>query len=95
MRKITLALSAIALVIGLNHSVQAKISTDTPLNAGVTVAQLAHQMPIHWVSVEQIENSLQGIPAMAVGFDIDDTVLFPAPVFIVDRRNIRHKIKAI
>lgn len=81
MRKITLALSAIALVIGLNHSVQAKISTDTPLNAGVTVAQLAHQMPIHWVSVEQIENSLQGIPAMAVGFDIDDTVLFSSPGF--------------
>ncbi|KID01095.2 class B acid phosphatase [Hafnia alvei] len=81
MRKIAAALSALALVISLSPSTQAKVSTDTPLNAGVTVAQLAHQAPIHWVSVTQIENSLQGIPPIAVGFDIDDTVLFSSPGF--------------
>ncbi|MCF2055380.1 acid phosphatase AphA, partial [Escherichia coli] len=37
--------------------------------------------PIHWVSVAQIENSLAGRPPMAVGFDIDDTVLFSSPGF--------------
>ncbi|SQC20852.1 acid phosphatase/phosphotransferase [Klebsiella pneumoniae] len=45
------------------------------------VAQLAEQAPIHWVSVAQIENSLLGRPPMAVGFDIDDTVLFSSPGF--------------
>ncbi|CDL19412.1 NMN phosphatase; Class B acid phosphatase precursor [Klebsiella pneumoniae IS53] len=29
----------------------------------------------------QIENSLLGRPPMAVGFDIDDTVLFSSPGF--------------
>jgi acid phosphatase (class B) len=29
--------------------------------------------------VAQIENSLMGRPPMAVGFDIDDTVLFSSP----------------
>ncbi|EDJ6041435.1 acid phosphatase AphA, partial [Salmonella enterica] len=37
--------------------------------------------PVHWVSVAQIENSLTGRPPMAVGFDIDDTVLFSSPGF--------------
>jgi acid phosphatase (class B) len=42
---------------------------------------LAEQAPIHWVSVAQIENSLMGRAPMAVGFDIDDTVLFSSPGF--------------
>jgi len=81
MRKITLALSALCLCIGLNNATYAKESVPTPLNPGVTVAELAHQNPVHWVSVAQIENSLLGQPPMAVGFDIDDTVLFSSPGF--------------
>lgn len=81
MRKITLALSAVCLLLGLNHSVVAKESVPAPLNPGITVAQLAQQAPIHWVSVAQIENSLLGRPPVAVGFDIDDTVLFSSPGF--------------
>lgn len=34
-----------------------------------------------WVSVAQIENSLLGRAPMAVGFDIDDAVLFSSPGF--------------
>lgn len=81
MRTITFALSAACLLLSLNHSVQAKESVPTPLYPGVTVAQLAQQAPIHWVSVAQIENSLQGRAPVAVGFDIDDTVLFSSPGF--------------
>ncbi|WP_435951717.1 acid phosphatase AphA [Dryocola sp. BD626] len=81
MRKITLALSAVCLLLGLNQSVVAKESVPAPLNPGVTVAQLAQQAPIHWVSVAQIENSLLGRAPIAVGFDIDDTVLFSSPGF--------------
>ncbi len=51
------------------------------LNPGTNVAKLAEQAPVHWVSVAQIENSLTGRPPMAVGFDIDDTVLFSSPGF--------------
>lgn len=36
-----------------------------------------------WVSVEDIEQSLKNTPPMNVGFDIDDTVLFPNTSFHV------------
>lgn len=36
-----------------------------------------------WVTVEEIEQSLLNTPAMNVGFDIDDTVLFPHTSFHV------------
>ncbi len=52
-----------------------------PIYSGITAAELAHQQPIHWVSVAQIKNSLQGRPPIAVGFDIDDTVLYSTPGF--------------
>lgn len=81
MRKITLALSAACLLFSLNSAVVARASAPTPLYTGTTAAILAEQAPIHWVSVAQIENSLMGRPPMAVGFDIDDTVLFSSPGF--------------
>ena len=81
MRKITLALSAACLLSGLHFSAAARESVPASLNPGVTVAQLAQQIPVHWVSVAQIENSLLGRPPIAVGFDIDDTVLFSSPGF--------------
>ncbi|AHG82570.1 HAD superfamily phosphatase [Bibersteinia trehalosi USDA-ARS-USMARC-188] len=34
----------------------------------------AQQAPIHWVSIEQIKESIKDLPPMAVSFDIDDTV---------------------
>src|SRR5277367_4250934 len=34
-----------------------------------------------YVTVQQIEASLAGLPPMAVGFDVDDTVIFSSPVF--------------
>lgn len=81
MKKITLALSAICLLFTLNHSANALVSSPSTLNPGTNVAKLAEQAPVHWVSVAQIENSLTGRPPMAVGFDIDDTVLFSSPGF--------------
>jgi len=81
MRKITLALSAACLLFSLSHPVVAQASSPTPLYSGTTAAKLAEQAPIHWVSVAQIENSLMGRPPMAVGFDIDATVLFSSPGF--------------
>ena len=81
MRKITQALSAVCLLFALNASVTAHASSPSPLYPGTDVAKLAEQAPIHWVSVAQIENSMMGHPPMAVGFDIDDTVLFSSPGF--------------
>ena len=81
MRKITLALSAVCLLLSLSHPVVARPSSPPPLYTGTTTARLAEQAPIHWVSVAQIENSLMGRPPMSVGFDIDDTVLFSSPGF--------------
>ena len=81
MRKFTLTLSAVCLLFTLNQPAQALVSSPSQLNPGTNVAKLAEQAPIHWVSVAQIENSLTGRPPMAVGFDIDDTVLFSSPGF--------------
>lgn len=81
MRKTPLALSAVFLLISLGQTATAKDAAPAPLYPGVNVAQLAQQSPVHWVSVAQIENSLQGRPPLAVGFDIDDTVLFSSPGF--------------
>lgn len=81
MRKIIMALSAACLALALNGTVVARASTPSPLYTGTNVARLAEQAPVHWVSVAQIENSLTGRPPMAVGFDIDDTVLFSSPGF--------------
>ena len=87
MRKITQALSAVCLLFALNSSAVALASSPSPLNPGTNVAKLAEQAPIHWVSVAQIENSLAGRPPMAVGFDIDDTVLFSSPGFWRGKKN--------
>lgn len=61
MRKITQALSAVCLLFALNSSAVALASSPSPLNPGTNVAKLAEQAPIHWVSVAQIENSLQDV----------------------------------
>lgn len=51
------------------------------LNPGVTTSELLDTAPVHWVSVGQIEASLQGQAPTTVGFDVDDTVLFSSPCF--------------
>lgn len=95
MRKITQAISAVCLLFALNSSAVALASSPSPLNLGTNVARLAEQAPIHWVSVAQIENSLAGRPPMAVGFDIDDTVLFSSPGFWRGKKPSRQKAKII
>ena len=62
-------------------AVAREAATLQPVPAGVTTVTLAQQAPIHWVAVEQIAKSLDGLPPMAVGFDIDDTLLFSSPGF--------------
>lgn len=95
MRKITQAISAVCLLFALNSSAVALASSPSPLNPGTNVARLAEQAPIHWVSVAQIENSLAGRPPMAVGFDIDDTVLFPVRASGAAKKPSRQKAKII
>jgi len=81
MHKTTWALSAFYIAISLNTIVIAKESATPSLTPGVTIAELAHQHPVHWVSVPLIEKSLSGQAPMAVGFDVDDTLLFASPGF--------------
>ncbi|MGJ0624871.1 acid phosphatase AphA [Xenorhabdus bovienii] len=81
MRKITLAFSAIMLAFSLNGVAQAKVQMPESVSSGVTTVELSQRQAVHWVSVEQIEKSLQDQPPMAIGFDIDDTVLFSSPGF--------------
>ncbi|MCW7553892.1 hypothetical protein NX722_14915 [Endozoicomonas gorgoniicola] len=58
-------------------------STPPPaVQAGVTSAELMQRAAVQWVSVDSIRDSLKGMPPMAVGFDIDDTVLYSTPGFV-------------
>ncbi|CDH22751.1 acid phosphatase AphA [Xenorhabdus bovienii] len=81
MRKVTLVFSAIAFIFSLNGVVQAKVQMPESVSSGVTTVELSQRQAVHWVSVDQIEKSLQDQPPMAIGFDIDDTVLFSSPGF--------------
>lgn len=49
-------------------------STIEMLNSGIPDT-------LRMISVQDLEKELKGKPAMAVGFDIDDTVLFSSPIF--------------
>lgn len=42
---------------------------------------VANNGSIKWVTLKEIEKSLENEPAISVGFDIDDTVLFSSPGF--------------
>ncbi|MBD2810657.1 acid phosphatase AphA [Xenorhabdus sp. Vera] len=81
MHKITLTFGAIVFAFGLSNMAQAKMFMPEQVASGVNVADLAQRQAVHWVSVEQIAKSLENQPVMAVGFDIDDTVLFSSPGF--------------
>ncbi len=80
MRTFTRVLGAACLWLA-SGSIAVYASATSPVADGTNVIKLAEQAPVHWVSVAQIENSLVERPPMAVGFDIDDTVLFSSPGF--------------
>ncbi|WP_413693509.1 acid phosphatase AphA [Psychromonas sp. KJ10-2] len=82
MKKSLLTLSLIASSF-LSSSVIADPKTPGT-QAGYSTAELLSQgIPddLNTVSVEALTEELKGKPAMSVGFDIDDTVLFSSPVF--------------
>ena len=72
-------LSAFVFAIMVAGSASAQDASN--LYPGVTASDLMTTAPVHWVSVEQIAASLERQPAMTVGFDVDDTVLFSSPCF--------------
>lgn len=80
MQKFRHALGALCLWAAFS-SAAVYASVPTPVSTGTNVAKLSEQAAVHWVSVAQIESSLVERPPMAVGFDIDDTVLFSSPGF--------------
>ncbi|GAA0474685.1 MULTISPECIES: acid phosphatase AphA [Tatumella] len=81
LRKLLFSLCTLSLLVLQPLAQASEVQPATPLYSGITAAGLAHRQPIHWVSVAQIENNLRGRPPMAVGFDIDDTVLYSTPGF--------------
>lgn len=80
--KATLFLGALLFVFSLSTTAIAQSPAAYPVvSSGTDVVQLADRKPIHWVSIEQIKDSLKDQPPMTVGFDIDDTILFSSPGF--------------
>lgn len=72
-------LSALAVAVFLAGHASAQDASN--LHPGVTASELMATAPVNWVSIDQIEASLEGQPAITVGFDVDDTVLFSSPCF--------------
>lgn len=71
------------------------VAVEIPASpAGVIAVSLAQQAPLHWVSMTQIARSLDGLPPMAVGFDIDDTLLFSSPGAIAASRRSPPMVRA-
>ncbi|MBD2820859.1 acid phosphatase AphA [Xenorhabdus sp. 42] len=81
MSNIVKIFSMITFVLGLNGVVQANEFMPERIESGVTSADLTVRHAVHWVSVNQIKKSLEDQPPMAVGFDVDDTVIFSSPGF--------------
>lgn len=54
--------------------------------SSIEIMNMGRSQQIDWVSVNDIANDLKGKPPMAVGFDIDDTVLFSSPGFYRGRQ---------
>ncbi|MGF1863277.1 acid phosphatase AphA [Photobacterium profundum] len=80
---LTLALSSLMACAFVSTSVQADPKTPGTETgySSIDVMQKGESVPLNWISVEGIKASLADKPPMAVGFDIDDTVLFSSPGF--------------
>ena len=79
MKKTLIASAALTLALVAPFS---NASTQPAEQTGVTSAELMNRAAVHWVSVDSIRESLKDMPPMAVGFDIDDTVLYSSPGFV-------------
>ncbi|WP_119329259.1 acid phosphatase AphA [Cysteiniphilum halobium] len=66
-------------------------NTYSTLNPGVTTSELSHRMPVHWVSIAQIKQSLTNTQPINVGFDVDDTLLFSSPGFFRGKQEFSPK----
>ncbi|EEW1127687.1 acid phosphatase AphA [Escherichia coli] len=80
---IALIFSAIGLI---SSPASCAVETATILNSGATLTQLTQQYPIHWISIEQVAESLKGKAPISIGFDIDDTLLFSSPAFFYGKQ---------
>lgn len=82
MKKIPIALSVL-LACAVSMSTSADPKTPGTHKGYSTIEMLSAGVPsdLNMVSVDNLAKELQGKPAMTVGFDIDDTVLFSTPVF--------------
>ncbi|EKO3386581.1 acid phosphatase AphA [Vibrio fluvialis] len=82
MQKKIIALSVLLCGV-LSMNVSADPKTPGTHKGYSTIEMLSAGIPsdLNMVSVEDLAKELEGKPAIAVGFDIDDTTLFSSPVF--------------
>ncbi|WP_263081775.1 acid phosphatase AphA [Endozoicomonas sp. Mp262] len=75
-------ISSLALSFALVSPFTIASTQASSTQTGVTSAEVMQRAAVHWVSVDSIRESLKDVPPMAVGFDIDDTVLYSSPGFV-------------
>ena len=81
MKKLFSAIALSLAVIATSAAADPKMPGTETGYSTVELLQQGANAEIEWISVEEIAKSLEGKPPMAVGFDIDDTVLFSSPGF--------------
>lgn len=79
MKKLALIGGAFCLLLAAQHGAYALDATPPAEKAGTTARERTLSHAVRWISVPQIEQSLLGRPPIAVGFDVDDTLLFSSP----------------
>ncbi|CAG9001106.1 MAG: Class B acid phosphatase [Candidatus Celerinatantimonas neptuna] len=65
----------------LTSCARSQTENHQPGLSSVDMIRISQVPSLNWVSVADIAKELKGKPPMAVGFDVDDTVLFSSPGF--------------
>lgn len=72
---------SLSLILGFSLSTAFAAKTEPYTQPGTNAREMLVEQPIHWISVEQLKQELEGKAPINVSFDIDDTVMFTSACF--------------
>ena len=72
---------SLSLILGFSLSTAFAAKTEPYTQPGTNAREMLVEQPIHWISVAQLKQELEGKAPINVSFDIDDTVMFTSACF--------------
>ena len=76
---------SLSLILGFSLSTAFAAKTEPYTQPGTNAREMLVEQPIHWISVAQLKQELEGKAPINVSFDIDDTVMFTSACFFHGR----------